>query len=55
MNFMKNGAMIQFFHWYTPANMLWKKVKDKAKYLADLGITAAWLPLPTKHPQAPRV
>lgn len=41
---MKNGVMIQFFHWYTPENMLWKEVKDKAKYLAGLGITAAWLP-----------
>lgn len=40
-----NATMIQFFHWYTPGNsFLWDHAADQAKYLADLGITAAWLP-----------
>jgi len=41
---MQNGTMIQYFHWYTPDNVLWKEIKEKAEYLAGLGITAAWLP-----------
>jgi alpha-amylase len=40
-----NGAMIQYFHWYTPDNgTLWKKLKENASALADAGITAVWLP-----------
>lgn len=40
-----NGTMIQFFHWYTDGDsFLWKHTKDQSQYLADLGITAAWLP-----------
>ncbi|MEO5715709.1 MAG: alpha-amylase [Luteolibacter sp.] len=40
-----NATMIQFFHWYTPGDsFLWKHAAEQAKYLADLGITAAWLP-----------
>lgn len=40
-----NGTMIQFFHWYTePNGYLWKEIKEKASYLAELGITAVWLP-----------
>ncbi len=41
---MQNGVMIQYFHWYTPGGVLWKEVKEKAKYLSEIGITAAWLP-----------
>jgi alpha-amylase len=42
---MKNGTMIQFFHWYTPADgSLWKHTKEEAPRLAKLGLTAAWLP-----------
>ena len=42
---MQNGTMIQFFHWYTPADgNFWKHVKEEAPRLASLGITAAWLP-----------
>ncbi|WP_228373923.1 alpha-amylase [Epilithonimonas tenax] len=42
---LMNGTMIQFFHWYTEGDsFLWKHVKDSSQYLADLGITAAWLP-----------
>ena len=40
-----NGTMIQYFHWYTEGNgKLWEEVKNNAEYLADLGITMAWLP-----------
>ncbi len=40
-----NATMIQFFHWYTPGDsFLWNHAGEQAKYLADLGITAAWLP-----------
>ena len=40
-----NSTMIQFFHWYTPGDsFLWDHAAEKAKYMADLGITAAWLP-----------
>jgi len=42
---MQNGTMMQYFHWYYPADgSLWKKVKNESKRLADLGITALWLP-----------
>jgi alpha-amylase len=40
-----NGTMIQYFQWYTPGNgILWKEVKDRAPWLASIGITAVWLP-----------
>jgi alpha-amylase len=36
---------MQFFHWYYPADgSLWHHARDKAKELAELGITACWLP-----------
>ncbi len=40
-----NGVMMQFFHWYiAPDGRLWNELKDKAKDLADAGITSVWLP-----------
>jgi alpha-amylase len=46
---MQNGTMMQYFHWYLPADgNLWKQVKEQATYLAELGITALWLPPPYK-------
>jgi alpha-amylase len=42
---MINGTMMQYFHWYVPNDgTFWKKVKDDAKHLADIGINAVWLP-----------
>ena len=42
---MQNGTMIQYFHWYYPADgSLWNKLKQDAAKLASLGITAVWLP-----------
>ncbi|MFC0654753.1 hypothetical protein [Mongoliitalea lutea] len=34
-----NGAMIQYFHWYTPADGSWWK--ELEKYASDL--SKAWL------------
>lgn len=40
-----NGAMMQYFHWYTPADgTLWKQLANNASSLAKAGITAVWLP-----------
>ncbi len=40
-----NGAMMQFFHWYTPADgTLWRQLTGQAGDLAAAGITAVWLP-----------
>ncbi|MDN3657909.1 alpha-amylase [Ferruginibacter paludis] len=41
---MQNSTMIQYFHWYTSDNSLWKEIKEKAPEMAKLGITSAWLP-----------
>lgn len=42
---MQNGTMMQYFHWYYPADgSLWNKVKEEAPTLASLGINAVWLP-----------
>ncbi|EGG10518.1 family 13 glycoside hydrolase [Melampsora larici-populina 98AG31] len=44
-----NYTMIQAFEWHSEGNgKHWKWFKDRVKHLADLGITAAWLPPPTK-------
>lgn len=46
---MNNGTMMQFFHWYYPADgTLWKHAQDKAAELAALGITSLWLPPASK-------
>jgi alpha-amylase len=40
-----NGVMMQYFHWYTPADgSLWQQVVDQAPELAKVGITSLWLP-----------
>ncbi len=42
---MQKGTLLQFFHWYYPEDgSLWNKLKKDARYLADAGITAVWLP-----------
>jgi alpha-amylase len=40
-----NGTMMQFFHWFYPANgLLWDHLAAEAPTLASAGITALWLP-----------
>ena len=40
-----NGVMMQYFHWYSPADgTLWETVAAKSKELAAVGVTALWLP-----------
>jgi alpha-amylase len=46
---IQNGTMIQYFHWYIPADgNFWKEVQQNASQLAAIGITAVWLPPPYK-------
>jgi alpha-amylase len=40
-----NGTMMQYFHWYIPADGThWNKLKSEVQDLVDAGITALWLP-----------
>ncbi|QYO64597.1 alpha-amylase family glycosyl hydrolase [Leptolyngbya sp. 7M] len=40
-----NGTIMQDFHWYSSNDGThWQTVKDRAKALAEVGITAVWLP-----------
>jgi len=40
-----NETMMQYFHWYnTEEDNLWSKISDQAQALADVGISALWLP-----------
>lgn len=40
-----NGAMMQFFHWYTPPDgSLWKQLAEQVPRLSEVGITSVWLP-----------
>jgi len=42
---MLKGTMLQYFHWYLPADgTLWKQIKKDALRLKKLGFTALWLP-----------
>lgn len=42
---MKNGVMMQYFEWNLPNDgTLWKKIKDDAQHLHDIGVTAIWIP-----------
>lgn len=41
----KNDTLLQCFEWYVPNDgTFWNHVKELAPSLADMGITAAWLP-----------
>ncbi len=40
-----NGVMMQFFHWYCPADgSLWNELAEQSASLAEAGFTAVWLP-----------
>ena len=40
-----NGIIMQYFEWYMDCKQnLWNDIASKAEFLADIGITALWLP-----------
>lgn len=42
---MENGVMMQYFEWNLPNDgQLWKKLKEDAQHLHDMGVTAVWIP-----------
>lgn len=42
---MINGTILQAFHWYLPGDgKLWNQLKRDAQKLAEMGITAVWIP-----------
>ena len=42
---IQNGVMMQYFHWYTPADgTLWDEASSRAAEIAQAGFTALWLP-----------
>ena len=42
---MENGVIMQYFEWYLPPDgNHWNRLKNDAKHLSDIGITAVWLP-----------
>jgi alpha-amylase len=42
---MFKGTIIQFFHWYLPADgNLWKQLKEESPHLKSMGFSAVWLP-----------
>ncbi|KPV71753.1 glycoside hydrolase family 13 protein [Rhodotorula graminis WP1] len=44
-----NYTMLQGFEWYTPGGgVYYKDMESKAKELGEMGITAVWMPPPTK-------
>ncbi|MCD7970819.1 MAG: alpha-amylase [Alistipes sp.] len=46
---MENGVMMQYFEWNLPADgTLWTRLKEDAKHLSEIGITAVWIPPATK-------
>ncbi len=42
---MKNGVLFQYFEWNLPNDgQLWRQLKEDARHLADIGISAVWIP-----------
>src|SRR5262245_20868898 len=40
-----NGVMMQYFHWYVPADgSFWNEARTRAPELAAAGFTGVWLP-----------
>ena len=40
-----NGVMMQYFEWYVPEDgKFWQQTALEAQHLAQMGITAVWLP-----------
>lgn len=41
----QNGIMMQFFDWDIPADgSHWKRLKEQAEHLQQIGVTAVWIP-----------
>ena len=46
---MENGVMMQYFEWNLPNDgYLWKALAKDAPHLAEIGVTAVWIPPPCK-------
>jgi alpha-amylase len=46
---MDQAVLMQYFDWHLPADgMHWRRLRDDAAHLADIGISAVWLPPCTK-------
>ena len=42
---MENGVMMQYFEWYMPNDgSLWRKLREDARHLREIGISAVWVP-----------
>jgi len=42
---MENGVMIQYFEWNLPNDgKHWKRLKDDAKHLSEIGVSGVWIP-----------
>lgn len=42
---MQNDSIIQFFHWYTPADgSLWNQFVSEAQHIKKTGLTMVWFP-----------
>ena len=42
---MKNGVLMQYFEWNMPNNgRLWRELAEDAPHLAEIGVTAVWIP-----------
>ncbi|WP_035054846.1 alpha-amylase [Carnobacterium pleistocenium] len=42
---LKNGVMMQYFEWYVEDDgNHWKRLKEDAKHLAEIGVTSVWIP-----------
>ncbi len=42
---MENGVMMQYFEWnLSNDGQLWNRLKEDAKHLREIGVTAVWIP-----------
>jgi len=42
---MENGVMIQYFEWNLPDDgKHWERLKNDAKHLNEIGVSAVWIP-----------
>jgi alpha-amylase len=51
----QRGVLFQYFEWERKADAgLWRELRAKARELANLGVTAVWMPPPYKTADGPR-